>query len=97
MEIAVGAKIPHGQFGKEFVRIRAGIRFQPEPFLTGSPILLIEQIANLSWHAMVANAMREFMHANIASAIAILFQSQQVFLPTGSEQAAHASRALVSR
>ena len=96
VQVAVGAEIPHGQFGEELVRVRAGVGFLPKPVVERAMVLLIEPGADPLWNAVVSNVVGKLMDADVASAITIFFEFEEVLFTARGQQAAHAASALIA-
>src|SRR5438105_5509825 len=97
MQVAVSAEIPHGQLGEELVGIRARVRFLAKALRKRTMALLIETGADLFWDAVASNVVGKLVDADVASAITVLFEFEEVLFAAGGQQAAHAAGALISR
>src|ERR1017187_10458711 len=97
VQVAVRAEIPHRQIGKKLVGIGSGVGTLPQSFVERAMILPVELRAEFAGNSVVADVVREFMHANAAAMVFVLFKFQQIFLATRGEPPAHAARALVAR
>ncbi len=59
-------------------------------------VLLVELRPGFFIKPIIADGMAEFMHADIASEIFILFQFEQIFFTAGGQPSAHAAGALIA-
>ena len=96
VEIAVSAEVPHGELGKEFIGIGAGVGLLPEAFFERAFVLLVEFCAQVARDAVTADVMGELVEADVTSAIAVFFELEEVLLAAGGQQTAHAASAFIA-